>query len=338
MGNGDIMLKNIVILDRSEIQKLISMEECIELIERVQVDFSNGETISPLRLRMEIESDINGRIVIMPSFLQKNETLTCKLVTFYPQNPEKYDLPTVTGYIMLMEAGKGILLGLLEATYITALRTGASAALGAKFLAKKGDKTIGIFGSGTLARSCLEGICTVISPCACSVYSRNSDKREAYAGEMAKKLDLDITPTADTEKLIRNSDIILCATSTIEPVVNGNFVRPGTTIISVGCNTPDSREFDSLTIQRAKKVVVESEEASLKECGELIIPIKEGIVGEDEVVYGEIGEIIAGKNGKKGREFDDEIIIYKSTGLAVQDGIVTDYVYKRYQASIAGGV
>ena len=211
------------------------------------------------------------------------------------------------------------------------MRTGAVSGVASKYLARKDSKVVGVFGAGVQARTQLMAICEVRPIEEARVYDVIGSAAKRYAEEMSKQLGIDVKPVDNPIKAVKGCDIIVTATTSKTPVFKGDWVENGTHINGIGSHTPTTRELDSTIIKRAK-VVVDSYEACLREAGDILIPINEGIITKDHI-YAELSEIVTGK--KPGRVNDEEITVFKSVGLAIQDASTA---LKAYQLALKKGV
>ncbi|MEM2136974.1 MAG: hypothetical protein QXI93_03355 [Candidatus Methanomethylicia archaeon] len=313
----------VLIIGREEIERILTMEETIEEVEKAFKNLSLGKVIMPIRSNIPLKK-YSGIIYYMPAYIEEMEALAIKVVSVHSEN-YKYGLPTTQATILLNEAKTGKLLSIMDGGYITAMRTGAASGVATKYMARKNAKVAGIFGAGVQARTQLIAVCKVRPIERAYVYDVRMDAAEKYAVEMSKMLGIDVKVMKEPKKLVDESEIICAATTSKTPIFNGEWLREGTHINGIGAHTPDARELDTTTIKRSK-VVVDSYEACLKEAGEIIIPLNEKEITRDHI-YAELGEIIAGR--KVGRINDKEITLFKSVGLAIQDAATALKVYQK---------
>jgi alanine dehydrogenase len=229
--------------------------------------------------------------------------------------------------ILLFDINSGDLQAIIEADRIGWMVPGAVSAVATKYLSKKEDKIMGMFGSGRQAKSQLSAISSVRNLELVKVYSPQENHREKYCEEMRKLHGLNVIPVDSPGEAIRGSDIISTTTNSITPVFDGNLIEPGIHINAIGAHYPDRREIDSVCIQRSK-VIVDSTDRALKEEGELLIPISEGVIKADHI-YGELGEIIAGK--KQGRLDEKEITLFLSGAISIEYVAVAKSIYQKAQ-------
>jgi alanine dehydrogenase len=251
--------------------------------------------------------------------------LACKVVSVYKQNPERHNLPTTIGTVLLQDAATGRVIAVMDGGYLTAVRTGAASGVATRHLARKNEgQTAGIFGAGVQARMQLWAV-SVARPLARALVYDISDKAaEQFVTHMSAQLELEIARASSAEELL-DCDIICTATSSPTPLFDGRRVREGIHINGIGSHTPNARELDSAIVARSK-FIADATEACLKEAGDLMIPIEEGVVDSSHI-HADLGEIVLGK--KPGRVDDSEITLFKSNGLAIQDAAAAKLVYDR---------
>jgi ornithine cyclodeaminase len=292
------------------------MRECIELMKTVFTQVSMGQAAVPLRTQIPILSN-EGVTLFMPAYLAQSGDLGAKIVSVFSHNPER-DLPTIHAVVIVLDSTTGVPVALMDGAYLTALRTGAASGAATDLLARKDAHVVAIFGAGTQGRTQLEAVCTVRSITRVLVFDINPEQAVSYVNEMRARgapIPSEIHIAASPEEAISQADIVCTATTSIQPLFDGRKLRPGTHINAVGAYTPQMQEVDAETVQRAK-VVIDSRQASLTEAGDLIIPLKQGVITEEHI-YAEIGEVVAGL--KPGRISKDEITYFKSVGVAAQD-------------------
>jgi ornithine cyclodeaminase/alanine dehydrogenase-like protein (mu-crystallin family) len=217
-------------------------------------------------------------------------------------------------------------LATLEANHLGQIRTGAASGVATKFMARENAQTAGIVGSGFQAETQLEAIANARKLSDVRVWSRKPERREAFASRCSARLGLNVRAVATAEECVRSADIVVTVTNTIEPVLRSEWIAPGTHINAAGSNWPHRRELDSaLILNRGALVAVDSTEVGRIESGDLLIPMKE--TGASELPACELADIVAGK--RPGRQNGDQITIFKSNGLAVEDIAVAGYLYTR---------
>ncbi len=313
--------KTFLFLDDAQVERLIPTEDCLAWVEQALAEFSRGQVTAPPRMRLLVP---DGRTSFMPSYVPSRDSLTCKIVSFYGKNPDR-GLPAVISSLALIDSHSGLLKCIMEATFITAIRTGAIAGIAVKNLMSRKKGTVGVLGSGALARWGLISMAEVMEVERVLVYSRNAANRENYAKDLGHSIGKTIEVSANPDEVASVADVLLCATSAKTPVFHGEVLREGTLVISLGANTPDTREIDEKTVV-SSKIIVDSRESALKECGEFIIPIREGLLSPEKVSV-EIGQIITGDVPLL--PLMEKILLVKSVGISAVDAMVASHVYER---------
>ena len=313
-----------LILSRDQVRELLDMRAAIEAVERGLIEFSAGDAVMPVRVTTQVPAH-SGVVLGMPAFLAKTDALGTKIVTVYKNNPGK-GLPTIMAVVVVNDPQTGKVEAIMDGGYLTAVRTAAASAVGTKYLARKDARVLGILGSGVQGASHVWAMKEVMPALDRVVaYSPTRAKLESFTAEMRQRHGVAVDVVDSEEAVCRVSDVLVLATTAQQPIVKREWLKPGAHINAVGSHSPPARELDSDTVAAAR-VVVDSRDANLTECGDLLIPMKEGRI-DKEHFCDEIGEVAAGK--KPGRSSDDQITIYKSVGIAVEDVATGSLVYKR---------
>ncbi len=317
-------MSNVLILSRTDVEFVLNMKETITTMENAFRELSDGSAILPQRILISAESGIS---LYMPAFLPQMGSLAVKIVTVFEQNPEKYNLPTILGKVLLQNPETGDVISIMDGSYLTAMRTGAVSGCAVQYLAKEDAHTIGLFGTGVQGATQLWAVYEARPDIRlCKVYDIRKDVAEDFAKKMSKKLHIpSIKVVESPHDVVKGSDIVLTATTSPIPVFRGEWLESGTHISAIGAYTPKTREIDTETIKKSK-VVCDEMNACLDEAGDLIIPINEGVITKEHI-HAELGEIITGK--KAGRENESEITLFKSVGLAIQDAAIAQLVYDK---------
>lgn len=311
-------------LSERDVERILDISEVIQVVEEAFKALYNGRVILPLRTRIESRKN-GGDILSMPCIIEDFGLYTNKIVSVYPKNIEK-SLPTIHAVIVAVNASNGVPLGLIEAGYLTALRTGAVSGVATKYLSRRDAQALAIIGCGFQARTQAMGVREVRKIEKIYAYDIVSERAERFAEEMSKKLGVKIEVVGTAREAVENADIICTATTSNTPVIKREWLKPGVHINAIGAYTPNMREIDTETIIDAK-VVVDMKEAALSEAGDIIIPIREGRYSKEKI-YAELGEIVSGV--KPGRISDEEITVFKSVGLALQDNAATYALLRKY--------
>jgi alanine dehydrogenase len=296
------METNPIILNEDDVRQVLQMEDLIPAMADALRDLSAGAVVQPLRTVLSI-SPHNGFLGVMPA---SGRALGAKLVTFYPQNK---DVHTHHAMILLFRPETGEPLAVMDGRLITEMRTAAVSAVATKLLARVDTKTLAILGSGVQARSHLEALRLVRDFSEVRVWSPRN------AGRFAREFSVQAATSA--KEAVRGADVIVVATSATEPILRGDWLASGVHINAVGATRPNWRELDDEVLRRAT-IYVESREPALKESGDVIAAGKEPI---------EIGEVIAGK--QNGRVSSNQVTLFKSVGVAVEDVTAADMVYRK---------
>ena len=318
-----------LLLTRRDVESVLTMKEALAAVEEGFRRLGQGRAIMPQRTAIRMPEH-HGLHLGMPAFIGADApddpaggALALKVVTVYPDNPSKHKLPTTIGTLLLNDPRTGALLAIMDAGFMTAMRTGAASGVATKHLARADARTVGVFGAGIQARAQLAAVAEVRRIEKAVVCDISREAREQYAAAMSAQLGIPVEPTDDPRRCLEG-DIVIAATSSRTPLFDGALLRAGQHLNGIGAHAPDTREFDTRTMQRAK-VVADLPSACLAEAGELIIPIREGAFGEERIHAG-LGEIVAGL--KPGRASDEEITLFKSVGLAIQDAATAARVFR----------
>jgi alanine dehydrogenase len=303
------------VLSKQNVQQAVPMREAIEIVKGAFAQLSEGKAVVPLRTQLPVERH-EGVTLFMPAYLSESDDLGIKIVSVFPGNLEM-GWPTIFALVTVVEASTGRPVAVMDGTYLTALRTGAASGAATDLLARKDAKVAAIFGAGAQGRTQLLAVCEVRDIEKAWVYDVNPQAAERYAQEMAGKgrIPADLKVTSSPAEATREADVLCTATTSRTPVFADEDLKPGVHINAVGSFTPEMQEIPGQTVGRAR-VVVGSREGCLSETGDLIIPIRKGLITEHNI-YAELGEIAAGV--KPGRDNIEEITLFKSVGNAVQD-------------------
>jgi ornithine cyclodeaminase len=313
------------ILSRDDVRQAVSMAEAIEAVKSAYAQLSAGRATVPLRTPIDLPTHA-GVTLFMPAYLASSDALGAKVVSVHNRNPER-GLPLIHALVLLVDPATGRPLAAMEGGYLTALRTGAASGVATHFLARPDARIVACFGAGTQAETQLEAVCTVRDVSRVWVIDPNRDKAEPFCRKMAGRgrIPADLRLAESPAQAVRDADVIVCATTSTTPVFDGHDLQPGTHINAIGAYRPDMQEVDATTILRAT-VIVDQRQACLAEAGDLIVPLRQGLITEDKI-YAEIGEIVLGQ--KLARSDSQEITYFKSVGNAVQDVAVGQLVLRK---------
>jgi alanine dehydrogenase len=277
----------------------------------------------PVRLVVPLPQ-IEGRITSMPGYLNEDKALGMKVVTFFPNNL-KQNLPQILATVMLFSADTGKMIAAMDGNYITAIRTACVSAMATKALANPESRVLGVLGAGVQARAHIRALTQIREISEIKVYDVFEASARQLQESLQKEIGVKITVAPSAREAVLNADLLVTVTTAKEPIVKADWLKPGMHINAVGSHRPDLREIDGATLAAAK-IVVDSREAIMAECGDILLAIQEKAITANSV-HAEIGEVLAGK--KPGRTSSDEITLYKAVGIAIQDVATAHLVYRK---------
>ena len=311
-----------LLLRRSDVEELLSLRECIDAVGEIFRLQGEGKVPTPGILGVNApRGGLHVKAGLLPG---DRDYFVAKLNANFPGNNTHFGLPTIQGVIVVFDANNGVPLAILDSIDITIKRTAAASALAAKYLARKESSIATICGCGQQGRAQLRTVLLVLP--LTKIYAFDVNERAAmnFRNELSPELKIDIEPVRDLASAIQNSDVCITCTTANESFVRKEDVRPGTFIAAVGADAEHKQEIDSALIASAK-VVADSLEQSCA-IGDVHHAIADGLMRKEDV-YAELCEIVAGQ--KIGRVADDEIIVFDSTGVAIEDAVAAVAVYER---------
>lgn len=310
----------VLLLSRQEIEGLLEMDEVLAAVEYAFKLEAEGKSIMPPKIYLDLPQH-QGDFRAMPAYI--NGSAGLKWVCAYPNNRER-NLPSVMATIILCDPNSGCPLAIMDGTYITDMRTGASGGVAAKYLARKDSSVIGIIGAGRQAETQLLATSKVFPQIKeAKVFDQHRDTALRYAEKMATELQINVHPV-ETIQETAEADIVVTSTTSREPVIKKEHIRPGTHINAIGADAAGKEELEPEILKGAKIVVDDIAQSS--HSGEINVPLARGLIKEEDI-YGTLGEVVAGI--KKGRENDKEITIFDSTGLAIHDIICAKLLHDK---------
>lgn len=317
-----------LLLTDDQVKKLLSMSEVMDAVEVAFKQKGMGQVQMPAKVYLTFDR-YNGDLRTMPSYLEELDISAVKIVNVHPDNPSKHKLPTVMAVIVLIDPSRGFPLAIMGGTTITDLRTGAAGGIAAKYLARKNSKVVAFVGAGAQARTQLMALFEVYKNLEeVRVWSRHPKTESAFLTEAEKKYGhcCKFILEENVEDTVECADIVVTTTPSKVPLVLDDMISPGMHINCIGADAFGKEELDPLILKRAKTVIDDWEQAS--HCGEINVPLmlQDKILTRDDV-WAEIGEIAAGL--KAGRISDDEVTVFTSTGLAVQDALTAKIAYDK---------
>jgi len=323
--------QSVLLLNALEVNHLLSMDVCIELMADALADLSRSNLVQPLRMVLS-PPDARGVMAMMPAYRRgEGSAYGLKAICFFHGNPA-FGKDAHQGCVLLSSGETGELLAIVNASAITALRTAAVSAVATKLLSRSDASELTIIGSGIQARTHLVALSKVRSIRRARVVSRNPEHPKQLVEEMRTKLPFPIEPVDRVEEAVKDADLIVTATSSRQPVLRREWISNGAHINAIGSYSPDAREIDSATMV-ASRFFVDRRESALNEAGDYLLPMNEGLMGPNDIIA-EVGEVLLGQ--KQGRTSADEITLFKSLGLAVEDMVCAEYLYQQAQTKKVG--
>lgn len=300
-----------------------------DLVAALKKDFGHSEMIVPLRHHHDFPVPGNGddsSMLLMPAW-NPGKTAGVKIVVVSPDNREK-GLPTIQGTYLYFDTKTGSLKAILEAKTLTNKRTAAASALASQFLSREESSKLLMIGTGSLAPDLIRAHSSIRPIQTIWVYGRSVTKAEKMADDL-KYEGFDIQPIHTLETFIKEADIISCATTSASPLFSGNLLRPGQHLDLVGSYRPHMREVDDTAIIKSN-IYLDNYAGGLKETGDIVIPIKNGILSKGKI-KADLFELCSGQ--KQGRQSYEEITLFKSVGHALEDLTAANYYYDKYLSS-----
>ncbi len=313
----------VLVVNQQEVPQLLPMRECIDVMATTLAALARGEAILPLRPVMWLPEKV-GALAMMPAYLGNLDVMGVKVISVFPGNRGSgYD--SHQGPVLLYETKNGRLLALMDATAITAIRTAAVSGVATRLLAREDAGDLAILGTGTQARMHLEAMLLVRPVRRVRAWSRNPDNVLQFAERESQRHGIAITAAATAQEAVAGADLICTTTSAETPILRGEWLAPGAHVNAVGSGVAHTRELDTAAVVRSR-LFVDRRESALNEAGDFLFPKKEGAIGDDHI-QGEIGEVLLGRLA--GRETPEEITLFKSLGLAVEDLASAQTIYQQ---------
>jgi alanine dehydrogenase len=313
-----------LILSRTDMMGLVTPAEYVQCVEQAYRMHGEG------RYSMEPKGHIvldkyPGEWEAMPSYIEEPEAAACKWVSIRENNRAKFDLPTVFSILIYTHPETGFPLAICDGSYHTVMRTGASAAVSAKWLARPDSQTLAIVGAGNMAEGALETCNEVFRWRDVRIWSRSQDTLDEFVAHQQPKYDhFEIRPSTSLEQTVRGADVVVTLTPARGPIVEDAWIGEGTHVAAVGADKGGDQELASAILQRARIFVDD-----IRQCrtdGEINVPLAQGLITEDDVA-GEIGEVVVGRT--PGRTSPEQVTLFDSTGIALQDSATVPLEYAR---------
>ena len=315
----------VLVLSEHDVRELLDMESCIEAMEEVLKALARGELHNPLRFVVR-PPDASGLLGLMPAHRAgTSPAYALKEIVVAPQNPSR-GLDAHQGSVLLHDGGTGQLVAVLNASPVTEIRTAAVSAVATRALARKDAERVAILGAGVQARAHAHAMRAVLEDAEIRIWARNLEAAEELAAETGAIA----SPSPDAA--LFGAEVVCTTTAATEPVVERRWLAPGAHVNAVGACVPTARELDTDTVAAAA-FFVDRRESALNEAGDYVIAASEGAIGPEHI-KAELGEVLAGMH--PGREDEDELTVFESLGIAVEDLASAELVVRRARERGAG--
>ena len=317
----------ILILREEDILKAVDIKDIIEADKEALKNYSDGGSDIPLRTVIDVDKDSSSTAIFMPGFIKDKNALGMKIIDIYPDNIEK-GLVSSPSTMILIDKDNGFVKAILDGTILTRLRTGAVSGAATEVLSNEDARSFLLIGTGGQAGTQLEAVLAVRDIEEAYVFDVNYERAEAFAKEMNEKLKkygAKILAIKELDEVLGDVDIITTVTTSKKPVFDGNKVKKGVHVNSVGSYTPDMQETPPELLVRADKIFTDTNEGVIEEAGDVIIPISEGKISKEKVAH-ELGDLLLGR--EVGRESKEEITWFKTVGFAGLDLVAGEKIYQ----------
>jgi len=319
-----------LLLGEAQIKRILTMKDTLDAVETCFAAFGRGQVVMPPKVYLTY-TEYNGDIRVMPSYVPHLGISGVKIVNVHPNNPKK-GLRSVMATILMIEPRNGLPIAIFDATHITLVRTGAAAGIASKYLARKNAKTLSLVGAGKQAWTQLEAIVMVRPIRRVMVYDLSRKVSQAFVRHFAKRYPkIEFVICSGLEECVRSADILCTLTPVRKPIIKSKWVRPGTHINAMGADAEGKEELEPALLKRARVIIDDWAQAS--HSGEINVPFRRELFTHKDVAA-EIGQVVAGL--KPGRRSPQEITIFDSTGLGVQDLVTAARIYKIAKARKLG--
>lgn len=301
-----------LVLREADVRHLLTMRDTVAVLEQAFAALAQGTAANRPRTRIVMP---NGVMHLLAAAVPSLGVLGFKTYTVFREG--------VRFVVMLFSSQDGQLLAIIEADWLGRMRTGGTSGVATRYLARPNATVVGLIGAGNQAATQIMGISSVASVSRVNVYSRRLRECDLFCEEMTRLLQIEVRPAASARLAVESADILITATSSPEPVLQGEWIKPGCHINAIGSNWPNRREIDETTLQRCDLIATDSCEQAQIEAGDLIIPAEEGQLNWNRVV--ELADIVVGIGPQ--RETPDDITLYKGVGIALEDVATAAHVY-----------
>ncbi len=312
-----------LVLSYHDVERLLPMAECIDVMADALTALARGEMYQPLR-SIAKPPDAAGLIGLMPAYRGGDRpAFALKAINVMPDNPRRHGLDTHQGVVLLSDGETGVVDAVVNAAAITEIRTAAVSGAATRVLAREDARVLAVLGAGAQARSHLRAMAAVRTWEHARIWARDAEQSRRLADELELPFGLAVVGSA--EEALRDADVIVTATASPEPVVERPWVASGAHINAVGACFPHTRELDAATVAAAT-LFVDRRESAENEAGDYLLAVQEGAIGADHI-RAELGDVLAGSH--PGRTSTDELTIFKSLGIAVEDLAAADHVVRK---------
>lgn len=323
-----------LLLSKEDIKRVFSMKDAIEADKDAFRIFTEGKSNVPLRTQISAPK-AGGTFLFMPAYIEDLNCAGLKVVNIFPKNIDK-GIPSAPAQVLLIDGSTGVIIAILDGTYVTQLRTGAASGAAFDLLARKDCKKGALIGTGGQAATQLEAMVVARNLEEVKVFDLNLERTKGFVEKMKEELvkyGTKIIAVETSDEAIEDADLIVTVTPSLKPVFDGSKVKKGATVSCVGSYQPYMQEMDPVILTRASKIYFDSEEAVLSEAGDILIPLEDGTITKNDFT-GDLGEVVLGK--VIGRENEDEIIVFKTVGIGTQDLVTAKYIYDKATAQGIG--
>lgn len=316
-----------LLLSKEDIRQVFTMRDAIEANKRAFQLLVEGKCNAPLRTNIQAPKQ-DGCFLFMPAYVEEMDTASLKIVNVFPHNIDQ-GLLALPAQVMLIDGKTGVVKSLMDGISVTQIRTGAASGAAFDILAKKECKIGALIGTGGQGAAQLEAMLEARQLEEVRVCGLHYDRTEAFVKQMQKEMEhygARILPVKSSDEAVEDADLIITATPAEKPVFDGTRVKKGATISCIGSYQHHMQEMPPVILTRASKIYFDSEEAVLSEAGDILIPLEDGTITKDNFT-GDLGNVIKGE--VTGRENDEEIIVFKSVGVATQDLVAAREIYDK---------
>ena len=316
-----------LLLSREDIKKVFTMKDAIEADKKAFQLVVEGKCDAPLRTNIQAPKH-EGCFLFMPAYVEEMDTASLKIINIFPHNIDN-GIPSSPAQVLLIDGKTGIVIAVLDGTYVTQLRTGAASGAAFDVLARKDARIGALIGTGGQAATQLEAMLAARDIKEVRVFDLNYDRTKEFADRMQEELASNgakIVAAKTSDEAVEGADLLITVTPSSKPVFDASKVKEGATISCVGAYQPHMQEMDPAILTRASKIYFDSKEAVLSESGDILIPLEQGTITEEDFT-GDLGNVI--KGDLVGRENEEEIIVFETVGVATQDLVAARTIYDK---------